>query len=197
MITDNDAFYNGRDGSNNGRDGHDGREKKPIQILDPSSPEGKALFDLFLAELKKIYWIENSKIKVIERLITRVDSLSVIVEIEDIQELARRKMTSLEIIFAKAGIPVAAEISEPVKNIYMEVERKLAAASGAIARDAAIILVMQQTEHYEIATYTMMTSLARITGKGEIAAILYDILNNEKEAQASLVELGETFLSNE
>jgi ferritin-like metal-binding protein YciE len=176
---------------------HNGMGKKPRQILDPYSPEGKAIFDLFLAELKKIYWIENSKIKVIEQLINRVDSLNVIVEIEDIQELARRKLRSLEIIFEKTGIPVATEISEPVKNIYLEVERKLAAASGAIARDAAIILVMQQTEHYEIATYTMMISLARITGKEEIAEILYDILNNEKEAQASLVELGETFLINE
>jgi ferritin-like metal-binding protein YciE len=62
---------------------------------------------------------------------------------------------------------------------------------GSATRDVALIISAQKVEHYEIAAYGGLTTLAKTLGKEDVANILGSILEEEKEADEILTQLAE------
>ena len=62
-------------------------------------------------------------------------------------------------------------------------------------RDAVMIAAAQKVEHYEIASYGTIRTWANLLGKGEIASILEDILEEEKAADLKLTGIAESFVN--
>ena len=60
-----------------------------------------------------------------------------------------------------------------------------------MTRDAGIIMAAQKVEHYEIATYGGLVSLATTLGMSEVSDILNTTLEEEKQTDASLSEIAE------
>ena len=56
-------------------------------------------------------------------------------------------------------------------------------------RDVALIIAAQKAEHYEIATYGSLVQLAKVMGRDDIADLLEQTLNEEKEADELLTQL--------
>jgi ferritin-like metal-binding protein YciE len=59
-------------------------------------------------------------------------------------------------------------------------------------RDAEIIIAAQKVEHYEIAAYGSLRTLAEVLGFSEAAALLQRTLDEEKEADKLLTALSES-----
>jgi ferritin-like metal-binding protein YciE len=55
--------------------------------------------------------------------------------------------------------------------------------------DAAMIAAAQKVEHYEIASYGSVRALAEALGHNEVAQLLEQTLNEEKEADQKLNEI--------
>jgi ferritin-like metal-binding protein YciE len=64
-----------------------------------------------------------------------------------------------------------------------------------MTRDAAIIIAAQKVEHYEIAAYGGLVQLAKTIGRSEIADLLAQTLEEEKEADALLSEIAEASIN--
>jgi ferritin-like metal-binding protein YciE len=60
---------------------------------------------------------------------------------------------------------------------------------GSMVRDAGLIIAAQKVEHYEIAAYGSLVQLAKTMGENEIADLLQETLDEEKEADQLLTEL--------
>ena len=60
---------------------------------------------------------------------------------------------------------------------------------GTSARDAGLIISAQKIEHYEIASYGSLVQLARTMGMEDVADMLEETLEEEKEADQILTEL--------
>ena len=60
-----------------------------------------------------------------------------------------------------------------------------------MTRDGGIIMAAQKVEHYEIATYGGLVSLAQTMGLDEAAGLLSQTLEEEKQTDASLSEIAE------
>ena len=58
-----------------------------------------------------------------------------------------------------------------------------------MVRDAGLIISGQKVEHYEIAAYGSLVQLAKTMGENEIAELLQQTLDEEKEADQLLTEL--------
>lgn len=56
-------------------------------------------------------------------------------------------------------------------------------------RDAGLILAAQKVEHYEIATYGTLKVFAENMGHQEVADLLNQTLENEKETDVALTEI--------
>ena len=62
---------------------------------------------------------------------------------------------------------------------------------GSMTRDVGIIMAAQKVEHQEIATYGGLVQLAKTMGNEEIAVILEQTLEEEKQTDLNLTEIAE------
>ena len=62
---------------------------------------------------------------------------------------------------------------------------------GTSTRDVALIIAAQKVEHYEIAAYGGLATLAKTLGKTEIKDLLGQTLDEEKETDELLTQLAE------
>jgi ferritin-like metal-binding protein YciE len=60
---------------------------------------------------------------------------------------------------------------------------------GSAVIDAGLIIAGQKVEHYEIAAYGSLVQLAKTMGENEVADLLQQTLDEEKEADQLLTEL--------
>ena len=58
-----------------------------------------------------------------------------------------------------------------------------------------IVAALQRVEHYEIAAYGTMAALAKAAGQQEIAKLLAQTLQEEKETDEKLTQLAESELN--
>jgi ferritin-like metal-binding protein YciE len=68
---------------------------------------------------------------------------------------------------------------------------------GSSTRDVALIIAAQKVEHYEIAAYGGLATLAKTLGNEEVGNILGEILEEEKEADEILTQLAENSINME
>jgi ferritin-like metal-binding protein YciE len=167
-------------------DGH----SLPPKKIHPASSEGRAVYELMLSELKKIYWIQLEKQRMLKMYINSTETIDVILEFEDILNLTKRKIKSAQELFKLLNVKSDSVISMPVATIFRDAEKAFNAISKPIARDAILILAIQQVEHFEIATYSMLISLNNLIGDEKTSRKILNTLLNEEEAEASLRELG-------
>ena len=62
-------------------------------------------------------------------------------------------------------------------------------------RDAGLILAAQKIEHYEIATYGTLRTLAVYLPERKIQRLLEEILKNEKQTDQKLTDIAEKFVN--
>jgi ferritin-like metal-binding protein YciE len=67
---------------------------------------------------------------------------------------------------------------------------------GSATRDVALIMAAQKVEHYEIATYGGLVQLAKTIGRDDVADLLSQTLEEEKEADDNLTAIAENNSNN-
>jgi ferritin-like metal-binding protein YciE len=68
---------------------------------------------------------------------------------------------------------------------------------GTMIRDAGLILAAQKVEHYEIATYGGLRTLAASMGHDDVAELLQQTLDNEKATDETLTSIAESTINQE
>src|SRR5205814_4574367 len=86
---------------------------------------------------------------------------------------------------------------EGMKHLIDEGNTMISDAEEEGTRDAVMIAAVQKTEHYEIAGYGTLRTWANVLGKTEIAALLDETLEEEKEADRKLTAIAESFVNEE
>jgi ferritin-like metal-binding protein YciE len=64
-------------------------------------------------------------------------------------------------------------------------------AENSIARDTVVITMIQKMEHYEIATYNCLIGLAKTFGFKQVANLLQETLDEEKDTDQQMNYLSE------
>ena len=62
---------------------------------------------------------------------------------------------------------------------------------GTMTRDVGLIVSAQKAEHYEIASYGSLVQLTRTMGQDEIADLLEQTLQEEKDTDQLLTQIAE------
>ena len=66
---------------------------------------------------------------------------------------------------------------------------------GTATRDVALIMAGQKAEHYEIATYGELVQIAHTLGLEDVAELLQQTLEEEKNADLKLTEIAENSIN--
>jgi len=99
----------------------------------------------------------------------------------------------LEQVFEILGKKPQAKKCEAMEGLIKEGESIVEETEeGSMTRDVGIIMAAQKVEHYEIATYGSLVQLAYTMGQDEIAGILQETLDEEKQTDENLTSIAES-----
>ena len=161
----------------------------------PDTAQG--LRDLFVEELKDIYWAEKALTKAIPKMIKNTTAPQLIEALTGQLEVTKEHIARLEEVFSSIGEKAVAKKCEAIEGLTKEAEEIMQDTEKGMVRDAGIILAGQKVEHYEIATYGTLCTFAKTLGENDAASLLHETLEQEKEANEKLSEIAESFINAE
>ena len=154
--------------------------------------EESALNELFLDELKDIYWAEKHLAKALPKMAKNATSEELRTAIQNHLAETENQITRLESAFASIGEKAVAVKCEAMAGLLKEGEEIMSETEkGTLTRDAGIISAAQKIEHYEIASYGTLKTLARTLGYADAAELLDATLQEEKNADSLLTQIAE------
>jgi len=159
------------------------------------SDAASGLRDLFEDSLKDIYWAEKALTKAIPKMIKNATSEELVAALTDHLEVTKNQVARVEQVFASLGVKAQAKKCAAMEGLVKEAEEIMSETEDGVVRDAGIISAAQKVEHYEIATYGTLAAFAKILNETEVADLLMETLNEEKEADDKLSEVAETSIN--
>ena len=156
------------------------------------SAEAQGLRELFVDELKDIYWAEKALTKAIPKMIKNATASELIDALTDHLEVTKEQVTRLEEVFSSIDKKAVAVKCEAMAGLIKEAEQIMEETESGMVRDEGIISAGQKVQHYEIATYGTLCSFAKTLGEDEAVSLLQQTLNEEKEADEKLSEIAES-----
>jgi ferritin-like metal-binding protein YciE len=150
------------------------------------------LEELFVDELKDIYWAEKHLLKALPKMASAATSVKLKKSFTDHLQATKGQVTRLEKAFGLLGKKVQAKKCEAMAGLTKEGEGIIEdTEKGTLTRDVGLIMAAQKVEHYEIATYGSLAQLAKTLGKMDLAKLMVDTLEEEREADQLLTNLAE------
>ena len=101
----------------------------------------------------------------------------------------RGHVERLERVFSDVGMPMPTEQCKAMRGLIAEGEEIVQASGDPAAKDAALIAAAQRVEHYEIAGYGTVRTLAKELDHGDAASLLNDSLGEESKADELLTKI--------
>lgn len=165
---------------------------KALQATMARGSNDSMLLEFFGDGIKDIYYAEKHIIKVLPKMIKASTSPELKQAFQEHVEVTRTQVTRLEQVFELLGKKPQAKKCDAIEGITKEGESIIEETEkGSATRDVGLILSAQKVEHYEIAAYGGLAQLATTLGLDEVAQLLNDTLEEEKEADSMLSSIAE------
>ncbi len=151
------------------------------------------LQELFVDELKDIYWAEKHLTKAMPKMRKAVTSQELGTAFDNHMMETEGQIRRIEQVFEMMGMPAKAKKCEAMDGLVREAQNLMEELpKGSMVRDAGMIIAAQKVEHYEIAAYGSLVQLAKTMRKNEIASLLAETLEEEKKTDQLLTQLAES-----
>jgi len=161
-----------------------------------SSTDNSELMDFFVDELKDIYWAEKHLVKSLPKMVKASTSEELRNAFEEHLAITEEHVSRLEEVFSLLDEKAVAKKCEAMAGLVEEAGSIIGETdSGTMTRDVGLIIAAQKVEHYEIATYGSLRTLARVLGNEEVATILETTLNEEEDADKTLSDIAESYVN--
>lgn len=178
--------------------------KSTAQSTKKTSPSRKSnendsmLEDFFYDELKDIYWAEKHLTKALPKMVKAATSEELKNAFPNHLEVTKTHVERLEEVFELMDKKAVAKKCDAMEGLTKEADSIVEdTEKGTATRDVGLILAAQKVEHYEIATYGGLAQLARTLNKEDIAGLLEETLEEEKEADSLLTDIAENDINYE
>jgi ferritin-like metal-binding protein YciE len=153
--------------------------------------------DLFLEQIEDLYDAEHRMVKALPKMAEATTSLSLRQAFESHLLETESHVTRLETIFSTLGEDAKGETCAAMKGLVSEGEDMISHTEQSPVRDAGLIAAANRVEHYEIAAYGSAHRFALTLGLTEVASLLEQTLQEEKNADRKLTQLAENMVNDE
>ncbi len=158
--------------------------------------KAEGLSELFVAQLKDIYWAENKLTEALPQMEAAATSEELKGGLRKHLAETEGQIARLEQVFSLIGVEAESIKCEAMAGLVEEGQDIVSETqSGTLTRDAGIIAACQKVEHYEIASYGTLTAWAKILGYEEVSHLLHATLQEEEATDLTLTHLAETFVN--
>jgi ferritin-like metal-binding protein YciE len=151
------------------------------------------LHGFFTDQLQDMYWAEQKLVKTLPKLEEAATSGQLKEAFHNHLQQTKTHVSRLEQVFDIIGEDATAKKCLAMAGIVDEGSDLIDDTDdGSAQRDVALIFAGQKAEHYEIATYGGLMSIARTLGYNDAAELLGETLSEEKEADSLLSQIAES-----
>lgn len=158
----------------------------------------KTLKDLFVHQLKDIYYAEKQILTALPEMASKADSDQLRKTFEDHLEETKGQKERLEKVFEILGEEAKGETCPAIDGIIKEHKHIASEVEDPDALDAAMIANAQAVEHYEITRYGTLIAWADQLGlPADVKSLLEETLDQEYNADTQLSQLAESKLNKE
>lgn len=157
----------------------------------------EALQKLLQNELEDLYDAEQQIVKALPKMIEGSSSPELQRALKQHLEVTQNQVTRLEQVFERLGEKARKKPCKGMAGIISEGSEMLEEDLEESTMDAGIIGATQKVEHYEIASYGTARTLAQTLGNNEVAELLEETLEEEKEADEVLTQIAESSINAE
>jgi ferritin-like metal-binding protein YciE len=176
--------------------------KKAPQAAPKAAPKKVVLTDetmlqnLFSDSLKDIYYAEKSGAKALPKLAKAATSEELRDAFDVHAQQTAEQVQKLEQVFTILGKKPQGKKCEAIEGLIKEADGLVKETKkGSKTRDVALIMAAQKMEHYEIASYGSIATLAALQGLSEVKEIFGQILQQEKDTDLLLTRLAESSIN--
>lgn len=150
----------------------------------------------FTDSLKDIYWAEKHLVKALGKLQKAATTEELKNAFKEHQAQTEEHVSRVEQAFEMLGQKAVAKKCEAMEGITKEADSIVEETEAdTYTRDAALIMAAQKAEHYEIASYGALVQIARTLQHEDIADLLEQTLEEEKETDSKLSEIAENSIN--
>ena len=158
--------------------------------------ESSSLKEFFIDSLKDIYWAEKHLAKALPKMAKKATSDELKSALETHLAETQNQIIKLEQVFAILDEKAQVKKCEAMEGLLKEAESIISETEdGTMTRDVGIIAAAQKVEHYEIASYGTIRTLADVLGLPEASELLNQILEEEKKTDLILTQIAEGFVN--
>ncbi len=149
------------------------------------------LNDLFINQLEDLYDAEQRITEALPQMSQAAHSSQLKEAFDSHLQETRGHVRRLERVFQQLGMEPKRETCQAMKGLISEGSQIVKAKGDENVRDAGLIAAAQRVEHYEMAGYGTVRSLAHQLGLDDVAGILQQTLDEEGAADKKLTEIAE------
>jgi ferritin-like metal-binding protein YciE len=154
--------------------------------------QGPLLEKLFIDQLKDIYYAEKASTRAMPKMLKAATSQELKTAFEQHLNETKGQIQRLEQVFEIMGKKAQGKRCEAMEGLIKESESMIEDTDkGTMTRDVGLIMAAQKVEHYEIASYGSLATLARTLGQEEIKNLLGQTLEEEKRSDELLTGIAE------
>ncbi len=159
---------------------------------------GEELEKYFIDSLKDIYWAEKALVKALPKMAKAATSEELGAAFEEHKTQTEEHVRRLEQVFELMERKPQAKKCDAMEGLQKEAESIIEETeAGTHTRDVGLIMAAQKVEHYEIATYGGLAQLATTFGMDEVADLLKQTLDEEKDTDQNLTYIAENHVNYE
>ena len=149
----------------------------------------KTLDDLFIHLLQDMYYAEGKIVKALPKMAEKATDADLQDAFERHCDETKDQITKLQKVFSILDIKEKGVKCEAIEGLLKEGKELMSEAEEGPVCDSAMIAAAQKVEHYEIASYGALCSIAKNLGHDDAAKILHSILEQEKATDEKLIKL--------
>ena len=149
----------------------------------------KTLSDLFLAQLKDIYYAEKKSFRTLPKMVKAAQAPELKQAFAAHREETQGQIERLEQLFEMVGKRPQTKPCEAIDGIVAEGEETIEDFGESAAIDTGLVAAGQAVEHYEMARYGALIAWAGQLGMSEAAALLNQTLQEEMKAERLLTQI--------
>jgi ferritin-like metal-binding protein YciE len=150
----------------------------------------KTLNDLFLAQLKDVYYAEKQIYKTLPKMVKAATLPELKKAFTEHREETHRQIERLETVFEMIGKRPQGKPCEAIQGIIAEGEETIEDFGQSPAIDAGLVAAGEAVEHYEMARYGALIAWAKQLDMPKAAALLNETLAEEIKADQLLIKIG-------
>lgn len=155
------------------------------------SKDIKTLEDLFVHQLRDIYYAEKQIVQALPEMIEKAKDPGLKQGFEAHLGETKNHVKRLEQVFKMHGVEAKGVECPAIDGIIEEADEIAGEVDDKKVLDAALIAAAQAVEHYEITRYGTLIAWAKQLGRPDCASVLQATLEEEKAADSKLTSLAE------